>query len=104
MGNKGLAKGDVPLYTSPPEPKTKFSEEELRQRLSAEEYRITQEKGTERAGSGELTLSGYRALSTTVHTSLHHTGLPRERFHIISTSRSTSEGDRRRLVYLCGLR
>lgn len=56
MGNKGLNKGEVPLYTSAPEPKVKFSEDELRERLSAEEYRITQEKGTERPGTGELGL------------------------------------------------
>ena len=61
MGNKGLNKGEVPLYTATPEPKVKFSEEELRQRLSAEEYRITQEKGTEGAGTGEL--AGPRAAS-----------------------------------------
>ena len=53
MGNKGGKSAEVPLYTSAPKPKVTFSEDELRQRLSAEEYRITQEKGTERGGTGE---------------------------------------------------
>ena len=54
MGNKGgKVTAEVPIYTSAPKPKVAFTEDELRQRLSPEEYRITQQKGTERAGTGE---------------------------------------------------
>lgn len=53
MGNTGSKKEKVPIYTKAPEPKVKFTEEELRQKLSEEEYRITQLKGTERAGTGK---------------------------------------------------
>lgn len=58
MGNRGSSvnKAEVPVYTSTPKPKVTFTEDELRQRLSAEEYHITQQKGTERAGSG---MAGY---------------------------------------------
>lgn len=35
------------------EPAVKFSQEELRKRLSAEQYHVTQEKGTERAFTGK---------------------------------------------------
>ena len=53
MGNTGSGKEKVPIYTKAPEPKVKFTEEELRQKLSEEQYRITQLKGTERAGKGK---------------------------------------------------
>ena len=52
MGN--TANKNIPSYTSAPPPKVTFPEEELRERLSTEEYRVTQERGTERAGSGGL--------------------------------------------------
>ena len=51
MGNKQLSP-DVPVYTEAPKPRVTFTEEELRKRLSPEEYRLTQDKGTERAGAG----------------------------------------------------
>ena len=51
MGNKQLSQ-DVPVYTEAPKPRVAFTEEELRKRLSPEEYRLTQDKGTERAGTG----------------------------------------------------
>ena len=53
MGNSGPGKEKVPLYTAAPEPKVKFTEDELRQKLTPDEYRVTQQKGTERAGTGE---------------------------------------------------
>ena len=52
MGN--TANKDIPSYTSAPPPKVSFPEEELRDRLSAEEYRVTRLRGTERAWSGQL--------------------------------------------------
>ena len=59
MGNRGPGKGQVPLYTTAPRPKVTFSEAELRQRLSPEQFRITQEKGTERAGAGERWMTSH---------------------------------------------
>ncbi|MGH7131430.1 MAG: peptide-methionine (R)-S-oxide reductase MsrB [Phycisphaerales bacterium] len=38
---------------TPKEPAVKFSQEELRKRLTAEQYNVTQEKGTERAFTGK---------------------------------------------------
>ena len=39
--------------STPKEPVVKFSQEELRKRLSPEQYHVTQEKGTERAFTGK---------------------------------------------------
>lgn len=46
--------------------KQKFSEEELRARLSEEEYRVTQEKGTEAPFSGLYTNTKKKGLYTCV--------------------------------------
>lgn len=48
MGNKS----NVPTFTAAPRPKVTFPKDELRARLSPEEYRVTQDKGTERAWTG----------------------------------------------------
>lgn len=53
MGNKV----DVPVHTSAPKPKVTFTEDELRERLSKEEYRVTQDGGTEQAWTGERMFS-----------------------------------------------
>ena len=47
MGNQASSKGDDPTYSAKeaPAPELAFTKEELRSRLSAEEYRVTQEKG-----------------------------------------------------------
>lgn len=47
MGNQASKKGNDPTYNAKeaPAPELKFSEEELRSRLTAEEYHVTQEKG-----------------------------------------------------------
>ena len=47
MGNQASSKGDDPTYSAKeaPAPELAFTEEELRSRLSAEEYRVTQGKG-----------------------------------------------------------
>jgi hypothetical protein len=49
MGNQASSKGDDPTYSSKeaPAPELTYTEEELKSRLSAEEYRVTQEKGRE---------------------------------------------------------
>lgn len=49
MGNKQ----DVPVYRVAPKPRVSFTEDELRTRLTPEEYHVTQNKGTERAWTGE---------------------------------------------------
>ena len=47
MGNQASNKGNDPTYKTDeaPAPELKFTEEELRSRLTAEEYHVTQEKG-----------------------------------------------------------
>ena len=47
MGNQVSNNGDDPTYSSKdaPAPELTYTEEELKGRLSAEEYRVTQEKG-----------------------------------------------------------
>ena len=47
MGNQVSNKGDDPTYSSKdaPAPELTYTEEELKGRLTAEEYRVTQEKG-----------------------------------------------------------
>ena len=57
MGNQVSNKGNDPTYNSKeaPAPELTYTEEELRSRLTAEEYHVTQEKGRElytRAKSG----------------------------------------------------
>lgn len=53
MGNSGnQGKPDEDMLEGPVEPRVKFSEEQLREKLSVEEYNVTQNKGTERAFSG----------------------------------------------------
>lgn len=51
MGNNG-SRGKDAISEGSIKPKVKYSEEELRERLSEEEYNVTQNKGTERAFSG----------------------------------------------------
>ena len=43
----------APIFTEQPKPKVTFPEEELRKRLTKEQYYVTQEKGTERAHTGQ---------------------------------------------------
>ena len=47
MGNQVSNKGGDPTYSTAevPAPKLTFPEDELKSRLSAEEYHVTQEKG-----------------------------------------------------------
>ena len=47
MGNQVSNNGDDPTYSSKdaPAPELTYTDEELKGRLSAEEYRVTQEKG-----------------------------------------------------------
>ena len=47
MGNQVSNKGDDPTYSAKevPAPELTYTEEELKSRLTAEEYRVTQEKG-----------------------------------------------------------
>lgn len=47
MGNQVSNKGDDPTYSADkaPAPELTYTEEELRSRLTADEYRVTQEKG-----------------------------------------------------------
>lgn len=54
MGNQAIKKGDDPVFRAGEEPKPEltFTEEELRSRLTKQEYTVTQEKSTERAWSG----------------------------------------------------
>ena len=49
MGNQVSNKGDDPTYNAKevPAPELTYTEEELRGRLTAEEYHVTQEKGRE---------------------------------------------------------
>lgn len=49
MGNQASSKGDDPTYSAAqaPAPTVKFTEEELRSRLTKEEYHVTQQKGKE---------------------------------------------------------
>ena len=49
MGNKQ----EVPVHKVAPKPRVSFTEEELRARLTPEEYHVTQNKGTERAWTGK---------------------------------------------------
>lgn len=49
MGNKQ----DVPVHKEVPKPRVSFTEEELRARLTPEEYHVTQNRGTERAWTGK---------------------------------------------------
>lgn len=67
MGNQAVSKGDEKIYKERPPPKVTFTEEDLRVRLSEEEYRITQERGTERAWTGEnLTIKDDGVFNCTV--------------------------------------
>ena len=50
MSSKGSS---APVFTERPAPKVTFPEEELRKRLTKEQYYVTQEKGTERAFTGQ---------------------------------------------------
>ena len=50
MGNRGSSSS---VLKEPPKPQVTFTEEELRQRLTEEEFKVTQEKGTERAWTGK---------------------------------------------------
>lgn len=47
MGNQVSNKGDDPTYSAKevPAPELTYTKEELKSRLTAEEYRVTQEKG-----------------------------------------------------------
>ena len=47
MGNQAVTKGDDPVYKvgEAPKPKVTFTEEELRDKLTPEEYNVTQNKG-----------------------------------------------------------
>ena len=52
MGNQVSNKGHDPTYKAEeeaPAPEITFTEEELRSKLTAEEYRVTQEKGMDQA-------------------------------------------------------
>ena len=47
MGNQASNKGNDPTYKvdEAPAPELKFTDEELKSKLTAEEYHVTQEKG-----------------------------------------------------------
>lgn len=49
MGNQASVKGDDPTFKAGEEPKPEltFTEEELKAKLTEEEYRVTQEKGND---------------------------------------------------------
>lgn len=53
MGNQGSTRGDDPVYRERQKPEITFTEEELRAKLTDEQYRVTQQKGTERAWTGK---------------------------------------------------
>ena len=60
MGNQASNKSNDPTYSAKeaPAPELKFSEEELKSRLTAEEYHVTQEKGVVTAeGGGKVVAS-----------------------------------------------
>ncbi len=55
MGNRTSSKGSDPVYKTGEEPKPEltFTEEDLRARLTEQQYNVTQQKATEKAWSGQ---------------------------------------------------
>ena len=52
MGNR-YSYSEGPVYREPPKPRVKFTDAELRERLTPHEYHITQEGATEKPGTGK---------------------------------------------------